>query len=263
MKKLLFLFVLSLITVSCMQDTEICINENKIDITVVCDSIFSPVCGCDNITYYNACKAENKAGITIFNNGQCSHTCTHKDTLMVLATDNSCTILTDFIDLYEVDYSIDNIEWEKDKYYLLNSLASNKTPTCGGTKSIHILCALLYNQSCSALITTAGIDNLLPNDSLIIDNVTITNNCLNIDYSYLGGCDDTRLNLHHLLDSSTEELVRLQLRYDKGYGPCIDTLSEQISFNLSGLQVENQNSVTLLLDCNGDTTFNEMINYEY
>ena len=182
---------------------------------------------------------------------------------MVLANSDSCVLLTDFTSFYELDYSPENSIWEKDKYYLLNTLESHIGPTCGGEKKLNILCALPYDQSCTSIITTAGTDLNLPNDSLYINGVNIINNCLTVNYSYLGGCDDTRLNLHHLVDSSTADLQRLQLRYDNGNGPCTEIITEHISFNLSTLQIENQNSVTISLDCNGDDTFNEMIQYDY
>ena len=261
MKKALLFFVLIVCTISCMEDTQICIA--KINTSEVCDSVYKPVCGCDNNTYDNVCEAEKKSGINLYTEGQCQHTCTYNDTLMVFSTDENCTWLTDFITFYEVDYAPENSLWVKDQYYLLNTKESFTSPNCGADKSLNILCALLYDQSCTALINTTGIDNQLPNDSLIIGAVNITNNCLNVDYSYLGGCDDTRLNLHHLMDSSTVNLVRLQLRYDNGDGPCTDTLHENISFNLSDLQVENVSSVSILIDCNGDDTCNEMISYEY
>jgi len=263
MKKGLLFFVFSLLAISCMEDAQVCKNEKNIDLNLVCDSAYQPVCGCDNTTYYNACEAEYKAGINLYTNGLCAHTCSYNDTLMVLASNANCVLLTDFVAFYEVDYAPENSTWEKDKYYLLNTIESNLTPICGGEKKLNILCALLYDQSCTSLISTTGIDHNLPNDSLHIDTANITNNCLNIDYSYLGGCDDTRLNLHHLVDSSTTELVRLQLRYDNGDGPCTETITEHISFNLSTLQIENQNSVTISIDCNGDDTFNEMIQYDY
>jgi hypothetical protein len=263
MKKGLFFLLLTLLSISCMEDAQICVNKKLIDTNLNCDSVYNPVCGCDNNTYYNACEAENKAGINLYNDGLCAHTCTYNDTLMVLASDDNCTVLTDFSSFYEVDYSPENTIWEKDKYYLLNTIESNLTPSCGGAKALNILCVLLYDQSCISLIQTSGIDNQLPNDSLHIDEINLINNCLTVDYNYLGGCDDTRLNLHHLVDSSTAELVRLQLRYDNGDGPCTETISEHISFNLSTLQIENQNSITISIDCNGDVTFNEMIQYDY
>tara|TARA_B100000780_G_C21037283_1_gene416057 strand:- start:265 stop:1002 length:738 start_codon:yes stop_codon:yes gene_type:complete len=245
-----------------MVDEQVCIDKNKIELSIICDSVYKPVCGCDNITYYNIWEAENKSGINIYSDGLCEHICTFNDTLLVIATANECTLLTDFINFYEVDYAPEIIVWEKDEYYLINKIKSNKIPSCGD-ETIHINCAILYDQSCTALIPTYGTDIQLPNDSLNIDEVYITNNCLNVNYSYLGGCDDTRLNLHHLIDSSTFDLVRLQLRYDNGDGPCTDYLHENITFNLSNLQADNVNSVSILIDCNGDDTCNEMITYEY
>ena len=263
MKKGLLFFILILCAFSCMEDAQICVNEKQIDTNFNCDSVYNPVCGCDNNIYYNACEAENKAGINIYTEGLCQHTCTYNDTLMVIATDDECTILTDFSNFYEVDYAPENTSWEKDKYYLLNTIESNITASCGGEKTLNILCALLYDQSCISLIQTTGIDSQLPNDSLHIDGINLINNCLTVDYNYLGGCDDTRLNLHHLVDSSTAELVRLQLRYDNGDGPCTETITEHISFNLSTLQTEGQNGVTIFIDCNGDDNLNEMIQYDY
>jgi hypothetical protein len=263
MKKGLFFLLLTLLSISCMEDAQICVNENKINTNLICDSVYRPVCGCDNNTYYNECEAENKAGINIYTEGLCQHTCTYNDTLMVMISNDTCVWLTDFTGFYEVDYAPENTVWEIDKYYLLNAMESHSEPNCGADKKLNILCAMLYDQSCTALIQTSGIDNQLPNDSLGIDEINLINNCLTVDYNYLGGCDDTRLNLHHLVDSSTAELVRLQLRYDNGDGPCTETISEHISFNLSTLQIENQNSITISIDCNGDDSINEMIQYEY
>ena len=264
MKKALLFFVSILLTASCMEDAQICINKNLIDTNYICDSVYKPVCGCNNITYYNANDAEKKAGISIYTEGQCKHVCTYNDTLMVFATTENCTLLTDEANVYyEVDYAPTNSTWIKDEYYLLNTIESNSTTNCGGEKSINILCALNYNLSCTALINTTGVDTQLPNDSLIIEEINIVNNCLNVDYSYLGGCDDTRLNLHHLVDSSSAELHRLQFRYDNGNGPCDETIIENTSFNLSDLKIEGQNSVMLSIDCNGDLTFNQIIQYNY
>jgi len=264
MKKGLLFFVLTLSTISCKEDAQVCIDKSKIEADVVCDYLYRPVCGCDNITYYNACEAENKSGINLYTEGTCPHICSYNDTLMVLATNDNCTLLTDYTNtFYEVDYAPENSLWVKDKYYLLHTIQSYSTPSCGGEKSINILCVLPYDKSCSALINTTGTDDQLSNDSLVIEAVNITDNCLNIEYNYLGGCDDTRLNAHHLVDSSSSELIRLQLRYDNGGGPCTDTITEYTSFNLGDLQVDNQNSVTISIDCNGDDSFNEMLTYEY
>tara|TARA_B110000977_G_C10993199_1_gene460770 strand:+ start:312 stop:1052 length:741 start_codon:yes stop_codon:yes gene_type:complete len=246
-----------------MEDKAVCINENNIDTTIICTTDFNPVCACNNKTYKNACEAENIAGISLYSPGQCEHICTYNDTLMVIATDTNCTLLSDFNTFYEVDYAPEGTIWEKEKYYLVNSLLSENTPNCGGSESIHILCSILHDQSCIDLIASEGIDTQLPNDSVQINQFSITNNCITIDYSFLGGCDDTRLSLHHLIDSTTTELTRLQLRFDNGNGPCTDTVNEFTSFNLTSLRQESQNSVAISIDCSGDNNFNELLNYVY
>lgn len=67
---------------SCNENT--CIDSSKIQKEVACVQVFDPVCGCDNITYSNACIATN-SGVTSFTNGPCSSTNTCKKILTNVA----------------------------------------------------------------------------------------------------------------------------------------------------------------------------------
>lgn len=49
---------------------ETCVNPDAINTQVACTYVFAPVCGCDGITYANACVAQN-SGITSFSEGSC------------------------------------------------------------------------------------------------------------------------------------------------------------------------------------------------
>ncbi|RAP32059.1 kazal domain protein [Candidatus Marinamargulisbacteria bacterium SCGC AG-414-C22] len=76
MKKLKFqalnytFLITILYLVSCDSDKNICINPADIDVDAVCTEVYDPVCGCNHITYANACQA-TKQGIQLFTEGEC------------------------------------------------------------------------------------------------------------------------------------------------------------------------------------------------
>lgn len=48
-----------------------CINDYKIDTSVVCPDVYEPVCGCNRITYKNQCVAEHHFGLQYTIPGEC------------------------------------------------------------------------------------------------------------------------------------------------------------------------------------------------
>jgi hypothetical protein len=49
----------------------LCIDPSIIDPDILCIDIWDPVCGCDSVTYSNACQAENWFGVTSWTDGEC------------------------------------------------------------------------------------------------------------------------------------------------------------------------------------------------
>ena len=73
MKRLLLLSFIIILS-SCHSDNDDnlndCIDENLIDINAVCTEEVQPVCGCDGITYSNACMA-SCSNVANYSKGVC------------------------------------------------------------------------------------------------------------------------------------------------------------------------------------------------
>ena len=71
MRKLgLILATAIIFMMSACEKEEQCIDESKINTEAACTMDWRPVCGCDGITYGNACSATN-AGLLSWTEGEC------------------------------------------------------------------------------------------------------------------------------------------------------------------------------------------------
>jgi len=266
MKKLGLIFTVISIFLSCQEDAYICKDPRQIDLSSVCDSNYNPVCGCDGLTYFNSCQAELKAGLLDWTDGECKQECEYNDTVLVFAAGSPCILLQNSSsELYEIVEGPSDFTWELGEYYLINHSPKDTGAICMIGSPIKIECALHFNlnSNCKSLTSISGTDDQLPDDSLHIEGLNLFNDCIEITYSYLGGCDPSRIHLYHLVDSSDFLSTRLQIRYDNGDGPCTEPFTDSDYFDLSSLQLPDQASINIQIDCNGDENFYEEFTYQY
>ena len=73
---LFLIIVLILIMTQCKTNDEnellpTCIDTSLINPDVGCYQVYEPLCGCDGVTYGNACEALNFAGVISYSDGEC------------------------------------------------------------------------------------------------------------------------------------------------------------------------------------------------
>lgn len=59
----------AIVNAGCIGNT--CIDSSQVDSALLCPSVYAPVCGCDSVTYINACIAAYQYGVTSWTQGPC------------------------------------------------------------------------------------------------------------------------------------------------------------------------------------------------
>ena len=258
--------LISCVMVSCENAEDDCIDESLINPGAVLPNIYDPVCGCNDVSYSNSYEAEAN-GVTSYTEGACEEDtegCENGVPATVFNFDNTTIIQLE-------DGSIYHPISVPDDFVLMagQNLIIEYTPLdiLIYPPQMTIECIELTGTTeCSPITMMGSDDDFLPNDPIEINSATIEGDCLFLSVSHSGGCEE---HLYELVEfplfCGTPPLppTMLQLRHDANNDYCEAYITTMISFDLSNLQIEGENSIDISLMINGDTNYNESLTYLY
>ncbi len=146
-----------------------CINPSQINTNNNCNDNWNPVCGCNNVTYANPCKAFYEGGVTSWTEGSCAGSC-------IAAFGSS-------IDLYNVSFNNYSVGGFTDVSWNFGdgntSPLSNPSHTYS-TAGTYNVCLTVSGNGCSdTLCTTIEISGLPECNS----NFTFTQSCTELEFT--------------------------------------------------------------------------------
>lgn len=168
-----------------------CVDVSQIDSTAVCQTVYIPVCGCNNITYSNACEAINYGGVTTYTAGVCSSNlqqcCRALFDYDVIVGIAGYTVLFDNLStgcfanqLWEFGNGDTSSDFEPGYTYLLSQLPPDGKAT---------VCLTVYNLPDSCYDKICGIVDLNRNRKPCVDSSLITQQPCPLPLVTVCGCD--------------------------------------------------------------------------
>lgn len=266
MKKLLTILPL-LVLLGCEKKSDSrtdCIDQSAINPDMLCIAVYDPVCGCDGVTYSNACVAASQ-GVRQSRPGACECEYPYHGTVVDYTGLDGCSqviLLSDSTVLEPVKLpkgaSLQTGSMVMLNYTEMNSYAS----ACMLGVLADITC--LKQSSCIA-ITQPNLAAPPMSDEVFIKTAVIKDDCLTINFSYGGGCEPHEFELRELpifCGTPPAPPVTLQFMHNANGDACEALLSRTLSYDLSSLREPGLNSIPIaVIDYHGN--FAKTLSYNY
>lgn len=120
-------------------------------------------------------------------------------------------------------------------------------------------------NDCDSIRFSYFIDDV-PNDTLAVNYAKIVDDCLEINVSYSGGCEDHDLYLYKVEPwCGTPPLppTTLQLLHDANNDMCEAYLTHSVFFDLTTIQIEDSASMKIILMTNLNDNYSQELIYNY
>ena len=160
----------------------VCIYPAFIDPTINCFAVYQPVCGCDGVTYSNACIARNHHGVVNYISGPCPTGCNAE-------FNHNASGGSTCVDFWRTPNTAGNsVTWNFGDGTTSNDAHTTHCFPCAGT---YVVCATVTGNIGGALCTDTYCDTISVGTQQCIDTCQISQTvlCTNV-YQPVCGCDN-------------------------------------------------------------------------
>lgn len=231
-----------------------CIDSTQINPDIMCTADYNPVCGCNDITYSNACIAENWFGVTSWTPGECQGTITFADSCADLAglDFGACTMFMGYgiingicspisgcgtivgnIDYaLAIDSSLENCQ--------ANCIEFDLAPPCSDLSNVDFgICSMplgigIINGQCAMISGCSNISGMLDYSDALYSSMTSCQACLSSSLT------EQEVE-NNLFPNPTSEHLTLTTNFTSGNSELVilDVLNREVyTGSFSGKEVE-------------------------